>query len=291
MAAGSSTERRTYVVDGATAGLVLVVAASDAGPAVFAVGAGASGLHCEQLVHARPEPASKLDSRSSGPGRRGRPAAAAEAINQASDVSRALLAAEQGRWRSALPGHDGGVREDPNPVRPTDRELPGGQAAGGGDAHPGRISPLGRLRRRGRRHRRFSLASPASRRSPARTPTTGSAPRRSSSTEGSDSPGNTMPTSTSSGPGAKRPAAGHPWRARRRPRPNSWTPKRAEPARPNPIVRRARSVHIHASTLYAMAMDVAISHPPRGGCRAGSSGLRPARRSSSPTGVLQSRVC
>ena len=41
---------KNYVVDGATAGLILVVAATAGGLAVFAVDAGAPGLHRDELV-------------------------------------------------------------------------------------------------------------------------------------------------------------------------------------------------------------------------------------------------
>ncbi|HZE48612.1 MAG TPA: acyl-CoA dehydrogenase family protein [Jatrophihabitantaceae bacterium] len=86
---------KNYVVDGATAGLVLVVAASDAGPAVFAVDAAAPGSRREQLVTLDQTRKQARLTFERTPAVAVGPAAAAGAIDRASDVSRALLAAEQ----------------------------------------------------------------------------------------------------------------------------------------------------------------------------------------------------
>ena len=86
---------KNYVVDGATAGLVLVVAASAAGPAVFAVDAAAPGLQRERLVtldQTRKQARLRFSQTPAAPVG---PPGAADLISSASDVSRALLAAEQ----------------------------------------------------------------------------------------------------------------------------------------------------------------------------------------------------
>jgi alkylation response protein AidB-like acyl-CoA dehydrogenase len=84
-----------YVVDGATAGLILVAAASAAGPAVFAVDATATGLRREQLATLDQTRKQARLRFSQTPATLIGPPAAADLISAASDVSRTLLAAEQ----------------------------------------------------------------------------------------------------------------------------------------------------------------------------------------------------
>jgi len=86
---------KNYVVDGATAGLILVVAASPAGPAVFAVAAAAPGLQREELVTLDQTRKQARLRFSQPPAAPVGPPVAADLISNASDVSRALLAAEQ----------------------------------------------------------------------------------------------------------------------------------------------------------------------------------------------------
>jgi acyl-CoA dehydrogenase len=107
---------KNYVVDGATAGLILVVAATAAGPAVFAVDAGAPGLHRDEMVtldQTRKQARLRFSRTPAAPvgpvgpvgtvgpvgpvepaGPAGSPGPA-DLISRATDVSRALLAAEQ----------------------------------------------------------------------------------------------------------------------------------------------------------------------------------------------------
>jgi acyl-CoA dehydrogenase len=86
---------KNYVVDGATAGLILVVAAAPAGPAVFAVDAAAPGVQREPLVTLDQTRKQARLSLRRVPATPVGPPGAADLIRAASDVSRALLAAEQ----------------------------------------------------------------------------------------------------------------------------------------------------------------------------------------------------
>ena len=90
---------KNYVVDGATAGLILVVATTAAGPlGVFAVERGAAGLGIEQLVTLDQTRKQARLTLSAVPARRiGHEDAtsATDAIARATAISRALLAAEQ----------------------------------------------------------------------------------------------------------------------------------------------------------------------------------------------------
>ena len=86
---------KNYVVDGATAGLILVVAAAPAGPAVFAVDAAAPGLQREPLVTLDQTRKQARLSFRQVPATPVGPPGAADLIGRATDVSRALLAAEQ----------------------------------------------------------------------------------------------------------------------------------------------------------------------------------------------------
>jgi alkylation response protein AidB-like acyl-CoA dehydrogenase len=84
------------VVDGATAGLILVVAATAAGePGVFAVTAGAAGLEIGQLVTLDQTRKQARLTFTSVPARKIGPGDATAAIARSTAVSRALLAAEQ----------------------------------------------------------------------------------------------------------------------------------------------------------------------------------------------------
>jgi acyl-CoA dehydrogenase len=86
---------KNYVIDGATAGLILVAAVSSAGPAVFAVDQAARGLTREGLVTLDPTRKQARLSFSQTPAALVGPPDATTEINYASDVSRTLLAAEQ----------------------------------------------------------------------------------------------------------------------------------------------------------------------------------------------------
>ena len=86
---------KNYVVDGATAGLILAVAAASAGPAVFAVDAAAPGLQREPLVTLDQTRKQARLCFSQTPATPVGPPGAADLISHASEVSRALLAAEQ----------------------------------------------------------------------------------------------------------------------------------------------------------------------------------------------------
>jgi acyl-CoA dehydrogenase len=86
---------KNYVVDGGSAGLILVVAATEVGPAVFAVDADATGLRREPLVTLDQTRKQARLTFEHTPATQVGPADATAVINHASDVSRALLAAEQ----------------------------------------------------------------------------------------------------------------------------------------------------------------------------------------------------
>jgi acyl-CoA dehydrogenase len=87
---------KNYVVDGASAGLILVVAKDEAGGlGVFAVDQGAPGLQTEQLVTLDQTRKQARLTLSGVRARRIGAADAAGAIDRATAVSRALLAAEQ----------------------------------------------------------------------------------------------------------------------------------------------------------------------------------------------------
>jgi acyl-CoA dehydrogenase len=88
---------KNYVVDGATAGLILVAAReADGSPGVFAVGPEATGgLHREQLVTLDQTRKQARLTLASVPARKAGDGDATAAIHQATAVSRALLAAEQ----------------------------------------------------------------------------------------------------------------------------------------------------------------------------------------------------
>jgi acyl-CoA dehydrogenase len=87
---------KNYVVDGATAGLILVVARDEAGSlGVFAVDEGAPGLQIEQLVTLDQTRKQARITLSGVRAHRIGAADAARAIDRATAVSRALLAAEQ----------------------------------------------------------------------------------------------------------------------------------------------------------------------------------------------------
>ncbi|SEF57282.1 acyl-CoA dehydrogenase [Thermomonospora echinospora] len=84
-----------FVLDGASADLVLVPARTDAGPAVFAVEAGAPGLAVTPLVTLDPTRKQATLVFDGAPARRLGTGDAAAAIGRAFDVARAMLAGEQ----------------------------------------------------------------------------------------------------------------------------------------------------------------------------------------------------
>ena len=97
----------------------------------------------------------------------------------------------------------GGVRQDPHPVRPAHRELPGHQAQVRRHAARGRVGQVGGVLRRAGRQPRTPTSSRSWRACRSRTARRRtSTPRRrtSRSTVGSASPGSTRPTCISSGP-------------------------------------------------------------------------------------------
>src|SRR5580658_10085489 len=119
--------RKSFVLDGMIADLILVAASSDDGPALFAVDGDAPGLSRQamQTIDLTRKPAVLTFNRT--PGRLvGQPGAAAEIVAQAVR---------------------GGVREGPAPVRPGDRQFPGDQAPLRGHAARGRVRQVRRLPR------------------------------------------------------------------------------------------------------------------------------------------------
>jgi len=86
---------KNYVVDGATSGMVLVGAATDDGLGVFAVDADAPGLHREPLATLDLTRKQARLTFTRTPATAVGPADATDAVERASDFSRAMLAAEQ----------------------------------------------------------------------------------------------------------------------------------------------------------------------------------------------------
>ena len=86
---------KNYVVDGATSGMVLVGAATDDGLGVFAVDADAPGLHRETLATLDLTRKQARLTFTRTPATAVGPADATDAVERASDFSRAMLAAEQ----------------------------------------------------------------------------------------------------------------------------------------------------------------------------------------------------
>ena len=144
------TGYKHFVLDGQSAELLYVLAGTDAGPAVFAVDAGAPGLAVTPLTTVDPTRKQCRLQFVDTPARLiGRPGAGVEAFNAALDALRAGLGQRAGRRRAAR-GRDGHrLRQDPLPVRPGDRQLPGGQAHVRRHAAGGRVRGVGgALRRR-----------------------------------------------------------------------------------------------------------------------------------------------
>ena len=157
---------KSFVLDGYGAGLILVVAATGAGPSIgpgtstcpsglslFAVEGTAAGLARSALPtldQTRKLARCEFDS---VPGRLiGSPGAAGAVLGHTLDVAAIALAAEQlGGAQRAL---DMAV-EGQGAVRPAHRELPGDQAPVRGPAARGGIAPLGGRLRRGRRRGGF----------------------------------------------------------------------------------------------------------------------------------------
>ena len=151
------TGKKSFVIDGATADLVLVVARSTAGPALFAVDRGAPGLRAEPMTTldpTRPMAALTFDRVPAvlvgAEGQGGR------LMSRVLDLACVALAAEQAGGARRCLEMSAGVRQDPVPVRPADRLLPGRQAQVRGHAGPGRTrrgdgpggGPAGRRGRR-----------------------------------------------------------------------------------------------------------------------------------------------
>ena len=144
------TGYKHFVLDGQSAELLYVLAATDAGPAVFAVDAGAAGLDVTPLTTVDPTRKQCRLQFVDTPARLiGRLGAGVEVFTAALDRCGCGIGQRAGR-RCAARSRDGHrVRQDPLPVRPSDRQLPSGQAHVRRHAAGGRIRGVGgALRRR-----------------------------------------------------------------------------------------------------------------------------------------------
>ena len=189
----------SYVIHGQNADVLLVVANAEDGMAVFEVDAKAAGVTIAALptfdhtlrlarITFAGVAARRLAATPAGLGRR-----AAGAGPGAGRAGR-----RAGRRRPAVPGVHGRLRQDPHPVRPAHRQLPGDQAHGRRPAAGVGVGHLGRPQRRRTRWRRAPRTrTPRSAwpPSPAPTPSSPSPRPRSRCTAASPSPGPTRPTS------------------------------------------------------------------------------------------------
>ena len=158
-AASTLTARRTdggwavsgmagIVVDGATAGLVLVGAHTDAGPSLFAVTAEGAGLTRTPLITldlTRKLAELRFDE---VPARLvGSEGGAGPALRRTADTGRAVPGRRAARRRRQGAGDRGGVRRHADAVRPGHRLVPGDQAPVRGHARRRRVGPVGRAAR------------------------------------------------------------------------------------------------------------------------------------------------
>ena len=132
------TGKKSYVIDGAIADLVLVVARSIAGPSLFAVDRGAPGLRAEPMTTLDPTrpmavlafdqvPAVLIGTEGQG----------GRLMSRMLDLACMALGAEQAGGARRCLQMSAGVRQDPVPVRPAHRLLPGREAQVRGHAGPG----------------------------------------------------------------------------------------------------------------------------------------------------------
>ena len=195
---------KMFVIDGHVADLIVVAARTAAGVSLFAVEGDAAGLTRTPLpTMDQTRKQARLEFAST-PGRadRHRRRSRARALQDPRPRRRGAGRRAGGRG-PARARRLGRVRQDPDPVRPAHRQLPGHQAQVRRHAARGRVGQVGRLLRRlGRRRglRRAARWWPAWPSRTARRPTSTPRRRTSRSTAASASPGSTRPTSTSSGP-------------------------------------------------------------------------------------------
>ena len=135
---------KSFVLDGANAGLLLVVAVADGGLSLFAVDAAASGLTATALptldqtrslarIEFAAVPADLIGSAGDG----------AAILDRVLDVAAIALAAEQLGGGAAGAGHHGGLHQDAASVRAADRVVPGAEAPDGRPADGGRVAAVG----------------------------------------------------------------------------------------------------------------------------------------------------
>ena len=153
--------RKSFVIDGHIADLVLVVAQADGGPVAVRRDGRCARLCAPVAADHRHDP----EAGGAGPRRRARPGSSAPQARRADVVETDAPARDRrarrraGGRRAALPRHERRVREAARAVRPADRELPGDQAQVRRHAARGRVGEVGRVLRRVGRGRGLGRAA------------------------------------------------------------------------------------------------------------------------------------
>ena len=149
---------KSYVLDGATANLILVAARSDAGVSLFAVQPDAEGLTRTALSTMDYRKQAKLEFSGVPATLIGTDGGGWDPLDRPRS-RRCGARRRAGRWRSDVPRHVGRVRQGPCAVR-CDRLVPGHQAQVCRHAPRGRVGQVRRLLRRLVRERNERRASP-----------------------------------------------------------------------------------------------------------------------------------
>ena len=139
---------KSYVIDGLVADLVVVAGRTANGVSLFGVKGDAAGLTKTPLTTMDQTRSRHASSFANTPAWLiGTEGGALTRPRQDPGPGRGGTGRRAGGRRPARPGYVGRVREDPDPVRPAHRELPGDQAQVRGHAVGGRVRQVGGLLR------------------------------------------------------------------------------------------------------------------------------------------------
>jgi alkylation response protein AidB-like acyl-CoA dehydrogenase len=141
---------KMFVLDGHVADLIVVAARTSGGVSLFAVAGDASGSDPHPVVDHGPDPQAGppgvLQHARQAHRHRGR--RLGRSLNKVLDPGRGGVGGRAGRRRPEGAGDVGRLRQEPRPVRPAHRQLPGHQAQVRRHAARGRVGQVGRLLRR-----------------------------------------------------------------------------------------------------------------------------------------------